>query len=163
SVFADYANRIKGEVSANYAFNQHHVLSTGIQCSQDNLERGFRGVIPDTRFDTIEHIPVTNLNATFKSRVSAIQNNLGAYVQYTLHTNLLNKTNLTIGGRYDDNSVYGSTVNPRIGLINQPNEKTTFKLLYGSAFRAPTNFELYTAGGARIANPDLEPEKIQTY
>lgn len=161
--FAFYANRIKGEISANYIFTEHHTLSAGVQYSQDNLERGFRGVIPDTRFDTIENIPVTDLLATFKPREYIIQDNIGAYLQYVLSSTLLNKTNLTIGGRYDNNSVYGTTINPRVGLINQPHEKITFKLLYGTAFRAPTNFELYTIGGIRIANPDLKPEKIQTY
>ncbi len=161
--FALYANRIKGEISANYIFTEHHTLSAGVQYSQDNLERGFRETIPDTRFDTIENIPVTNLLATFKPREYIIQDNIGAYLQYVLNTTLLNKTNLTIGGRYDNNSVYGTTINPRVGIINQPDEKITFKLLYGSAFRAPTNFELYSIGGIRIANPDLKPEKIQTY
>lgn len=161
--FAFYANRIKGEISANYIFTGHHTLSAGVQYSQDNLERGFRGTNPDTRFDTISNIPVTNLLATFKPREYIIQDNIGAYLQYVLNTTLLNKTNLTIGGRYDNNSVYGTTINPRVGIINQPLEKITFKLLYGTAFRAPTNFELYSIGGIRIANPDLKPEKIQTY
>lgn len=164
SIFAYDANRIQGEISANYIFTEHHTLSAGVLLSQENLERGFRGVIPDTRFDTIENIPVTNIYARFKPREYTIQNNMGGYLQYMLHTNILKKTNLTIGGRYDNNSIYGSTINPRIGLINQPNEKITFKLLYGTAFRAPTNFELYTAlGGVRISNPDLKPEKIKTY
>lgn len=164
SIFAYDANSVKGEISAHYIFTEQHTLSAGVQLSQDNLERGFRGVIPDTRFDTIENIPVTNIYARFKPREYTIQNNMGAYLQYMLHTHILKKTNLTIGGRYDNNSIYGTTINPRIGLINQPNEKITFKLLYGSAFRAPTNFELYTAlGGVRISNPDLKPEKIHTY
>ena len=163
SIFAFYANRVKGEISANYIITEHHTFSTGIQYSQDNLERGLRGVNPDTRFDTIQNIPVTNLRATFKPREYTIQNNIGSYLQYVLHTSILKKTNLTIGGRYDHNSVYGTTINPRIGLINQPHEKITFKLLYGSAFRAPTNFELYTSSGTRTANPDLKPERIKTY
>lgn len=164
SIFAYYANRIKGEISVNYIFTELHSISAGAKLSQDNLERGFREVIPDTRFDTIENIPVTNIYARFKPRAFTIQNNVGAYLQYVLNTNILKKTNLTLGGRYDNNSIYGTTLNPRIGIINKPHEKITFKLLYGRAFRAPTNFELYTAvGGVRISNPDLLPEKIQTY
>lgn len=159
-----YANRVKGEISATYVFTDHHSLSTGLEYSRDNLERGFREVIPDTRFDTIQNIPVTNLYATLKSRDYIIQNNIGAYLQYVLNTNILNKTDLTFGARYDHNSVYGTTINPRVGLICQPHEKITFKLLYGSAFRAPTNFELYSSlAGARISNPNLKPEKVQSY
>lgn len=163
TIFAFDANRVKGEIFVSYIFTEQHTLSAGVQYGQDNLERGFRGGITDTRFDTIQNIPVTNIYATFKKRDFTIQDNVGAYLQYALHTNILKRTDITIGGRYDNNSVYGTTLNPRIGLIIQPHEKIIFKLLYGSAFRAPTNFELYTKGVVKIANPDLKPEKIQTY
>jgi outer membrane receptor for ferrienterochelin and colicins len=161
---AYYANRTAGELSANYSLAKQHQLSAGVQVYQDNLERGFREVIDDTHFDTIGNIPVTNIHATFKPRVYSIQNNIGTYLQYIVNTSILKKTNFTFGGRYDHNSVYGSTVNPRVAIVNQPNDKLTFKLLYGSAFRAPTNFELYAASkGIRIPNLDLKPERIQTY
>jgi outer membrane receptor for ferrienterochelin and colicins len=161
---AYFANRAGAELSANYSLTECHLLSAGIQIYQDNLEKGFREVIPDARFDTIENIPFTNISATFKPRTYTIQNNIGAYLQYVLSTTLLNKTNLTLGGRYDHNSVYGKTINPRAGIINQPSDKFTFKLLFGTAFRAPTNFELYAAPtGVRKPNLDLKPEKIQTY
>jgi outer membrane receptor for ferrienterochelin and colicins len=161
---AYYANRAGSELSANYLPTEHHQFSAGIQIYQDNLERGFRETVPDKSFDTIGNIPFTNLHATFKTRTYTIQNNIGAYLQYVLNTTLLNRTNFTFGGRYDHNNVYGKTINPRIAIINRPNNKITFKLLYGTAFRAPTNFELYAAPtGVRIPNLDLKPEKIQTY
>ncbi len=161
---AYYANRVGTELSVNYSLKQHQQFSAGVQIYQDNLERGFRETITDTQFDTIENIPLTNMHATFKQRTYTIQNNLGTYLQYIVNTTLLNKTNFTFGGRYDHNSVYGKTINPRVGIINQPTDKLTFKLLYGTAFRAPTNFELYAAPtGVRIPNLDLKPEKIQTY
>jgi iron complex outermembrane receptor protein len=163
SIFAYYANRIKSEISANYIFTENHILSAGIQYSQDNLENGFREVIPDTDIDTVQNIALTNIFATFGARKYIIQNNFGSYLQYMLHTKFLRSTNLTFGTRYDYNDVYGTTVNPRIALINQVNKYMAIKLLYGNAFRAPTNFELYTAAGVRIANPDLKPEKINTY
>jgi outer membrane receptor for ferrienterochelin and colicins len=164
SPVAYYANRAGAELSANYCPTERHLLSAGIQVYQDNLEKGFREVSPDRRFDTIERIPFTNIEATFKPRTYSIQNNIGVYLQYVLSTTLLNKTNFTFGGRYDHNTVYGRTINPRAGIINQPTDKLTFKLLYGTAFRAPTNFELYAAPtGVRKPNLDLKPEKIQTY
>lgn len=162
-IFAYFANRIGGEISTNYSIAENHKLSAGVQLSQVNLERGFREINHDGQFELIENIPVADIHATFQPRKYIIQNNTGAYLQYVMQSDFLKKTNLTIGGRYDNNSIYGTTVNPRIGLINQPHEKVSFKLLYGSAFRAPTNFELYTALSTKIANPDLKPEKIQTY
>ena len=72
---------------------------------------------------------------------------------------------LNAGVRYDHYSTFGSTTNPRLALIYNPFEKTTFKLIYGSAFRSPNVYELYynDAGVAQKANSALTPEKIRTY
>jgi len=163
AIRAHYSNRIAGEILANYTLGEYQRLTGGIQFSQDNLELNYRGINPDNRVDTIDHIPVKDIYATFKPREYTIQNNTGIYVQYVLRSALLNKTNLTVGIRYDYNSVYGATINPRLGVINQPNEKIVLKFLLGSAFRAPTNFELYSTVPVRVSNPDLKPEKIRTY
>lgn len=55
---------------------------------------------------------------------------------------------ITAGVRRDTYSDFGSTINPKTGLVITPFEKTkfgtlAFKVLYGSAFRAPTFQELY--------------------
>ena len=42
--------------------------------------------------------------------------------------------------------------------------ETVLKLLYGSAFRVPNNYELYYAfPGFQAANPSLRPERIHTF
>lgn len=160
---AHYSNRIAGEISTKYILSKRHEFFTGARFSQDNLELDYRGVNLDKRIDTINYIPITHIFSTYKPRKYIIQNNIGVYGQYVLNTTFLHKTNLTIGGRYDNNSIYGVTINPRLGLINQPNKKITLKVLFGTAFRAPTNAELYNTAPIRIANPDLKPEKIKTY
>jgi iron complex outermembrane receptor protein len=59
---------------------------------------------------------------------------------------------------------FGGSTNPRVGLIYHPYEKTTFKLLYGSAYRAPEVFETTPdVGDFVIDNLDLKPEKIHSY
>jgi len=162
--FVHSSHRIAGDVSATCSISERHALYAGVHYYNDNLEKGYRGTIPDTRVDTVDNIPVSNINSTLKPREYTIQNNIGVYLQYVLNTGFLRKTNLTLGGRYDYNDVYGSTINPRLGLINQPHEKFTWKFLFGSAYRAPTNYELFPAAvGFRIPNPDLGPEKIMTY
>jgi len=69
------------------------------------------------------------------------------------------------GVRYDQYATFGSTVNPRVGLIYQPLEKTIFKFLYGRAFRAPNVYELYyeDSGISQKSNPGLQPETIQSF
>jgi iron complex outermembrane receptor protein len=55
---------------------------------------------------------------------------------------------------------FGSTVNPRVGIIVFPSEGTALKVLYGRAFRAPNPFELYYEQGPR--SMELGPERIVT-
>jgi iron complex outermembrane receptor protein len=72
---------------------------------------------------------------------------------------------VTIGVRNDVHDVFGSSINPRGGVVVGPLKKIIVKLLYGQAFRAPSYRELYTysANPSWIqGNPDLKPEMIKT-
>lgn len=70
---------------------------------------------------------------------------------------------LTAGLRYDDYSDFGSTTNPRLALVWATNEKLTTKLMYGSAFRAPSFAELYFRNNpVSLGNNTLKPELIDT-
>ncbi len=73
------------------------------------------------------------------------------------------KLSLNAGVRYDFYSIFGSTINPRVGLIYTPWQNTTFKLLYGEAFRAPNQFELhFSIPTQQIVAGELKPEKLDT-
>jgi outer membrane receptor for ferrienterochelin and colicins len=78
--------------------------------------------------------------------------------EFSIRTNLV----LSAGLRYDRYSTFGGTLNPRLALIFTPAENTAIKLLYGQAFRAPDDYELYYDGVAYEANPRLKPETIKT-
>lgn len=70
---------------------------------------------------------------------------------------------LTAGLRYDRYSDFGGTINPRLALVWSVTEDVTAKLLYGSAFRAPSFAELYLKNNpVSLGNPKLVPEKIDT-
>ncbi len=83
---------------------------------------------------------------------------LYAQDEFSVRDNLI----LTAGLRWDHYGNFGGTVNPRVGLIYNPRERTTLKLLYGSAFRAPNDYELYYSGPPYVANRLLLPERIKT-
>lgn len=68
---------------------------------------------------------------------------------------------LTAGLRYDRYQAFGQTVNPRLAGVFSLSEAHIFKALYGSAFRAPNNFERFWPTVAK--GPALRPEKIRTY
>jgi iron complex outermembrane receptor protein len=78
--------------------------------------------------------------------------------------NIKDNISLTAGIRHDHYSDFGGTTNPRAGLVWEFMKDTSLKLLYGSAFRAPSFTELYHLNNpVDIGNPDLNPEKIKTY
>lgn len=101
--------------------------------------------------------------------------NAGGYVQAQYAPGA--RWSLTVGTRSDYNSRYGYTVNPRVGLIAKPRRGTTVKLLFGTAFLAPTpyqstahygsfystdNGQTYASDYWHIGNADLQPQKKAT-
>jgi iron complex outermembrane receptor protein len=89
--------------------------------------------------------------------------NWALYVQDEIR--ILDNLILNVGLRHDYYDTFGGTTNPRLALIYQPFVATTLKFLYGTAFRAPSAYELYYSDGGVTAksNPDLKPETIETY
>lgn len=86
---------------------------------------------------------------------------LGMYVQDELR--LHEKLALTAGLRFDRYAeTFGSTFNPRMGLIYSPSPTATLKALYGQAFRAPNPFERFY-NPQQSQQPELNPETIRTY
>jgi len=70
---------------------------------------------------------------------------------------------LNAGVRHDHYNTFGGTTNPRVALISNW-DKTTVKLLYGQAFRAPNPYEQFYVTGLNFkASSNLKPEKIKTY
>lgn len=106
--------------------------------------------------------------------------NYGSFIQ--LQTNLRSNLKLTLGCRYDYNSRYGSTIDPRVAIVYSPFKKMNVKLLYGQASLSPSPFRAYqyfgsfyavtdslgevtglASGFLHLPNPDLKPEHLSTY
>ncbi|MEO7494401.1 MAG: TonB-dependent receptor, partial [Massilia sp.] len=72
---------------------------------------------------------------------------------------------LDLGLRADHSSGLATVASPRAALIGQLGAATTFKAIYGKAFRAPNSYEKYYSypgAGGQLANPDLAKEEIVT-
>ena len=72
---------------------------------------------------------------------------------------------LTGGVRYDRHSVYGSQVTGRVGMTSHLSQSLVAKLLYGSAFKAPSPYLLYATPlrpGDVIGNDALRPQRVRT-
>ncbi len=100
------------------------------------------------------NLDTSNDNNDYNTRAAYLQG------EYALSTSLR-----VLGGvRYDRYSTFGEQLSPRAALLYSPNLSTTFKFLYGEAFRAPNDYERnYADGFAMTGNSDLKPETIRTW
>jgi len=85
----------------------------------------------------------------------------GLYLENDIDVN--DGINLTLGTRYDQNSLFGGVFNPRMGIVLLPTHPLYVKFLYGRAYQAPTPWEKYSHVQTRVPNPDLTPERVQTF
>lgn len=72
---------------------------------------------------------------------------------------------LTGGARYDRHSHYGDQVSGRVGAVSRWSAAVVSKLLFGSAFKAPSPYLLYASPlrvGDVVGNADLEPQLVRT-
>lgn len=97
-------------------------------------------------------------------KATATLSNVGAYVSanWKAWEPLLK---LTSGVRFDQHSTYGSQLNGRLGATSQWTSFFTTKLLYGSAFKAPSPYLLYAsplAPGDVIGDRNLRPQHVDT-
>jgi len=104
--------------------------------------------------------------------------NTGAFLR--VQTKEIGNATISAGLRYDNNTSYGETWNPRAGLVWRPggSENTVVKVLYGEAYLAPSPFYTHKHFGAFVSSPtapsgyhsyffhvpsgDLDPEKIRS-
>lgn len=141
------SNRVGTELQASKLLGGSHLLIAGAGFSYSS-----------TSFTNYDQDPFSSY---LDVRNNAV--NWSAFLQdeYSILPELL----LNAGLRLDHYEQFGGEVNPRLALIYTPLTQSTIKLIYGEAFRAPNNYELYyTAAGLGLkANPNLKPETIRTY
>ncbi len=120
------------------------------------------GVSPFTgqEISPTELLDVTDTIAAYMPEVS--RNDWYGFIQDTWAIN--QQWELTAGMRYDNYSDFGSTTNPRLGLVWETTPNLITKLLYGQAFRAPAFQELHNQNNpVSRGNPNLDPETIETW
>ena len=72
--------------------------------------------------------------------------------------------NAYLGLRFDDSKNHTRFFSPRAALIYQPSEKSSYKFLFGRAFRNPSAYEMYYGNGIfQTGNPALNPERADTF
>ena len=124
------------ELQLNKKLWQKHMISVGVEYRDD-----FR------QDETI-------IGSTYNVRDSRQSYGVFAEGDFALRDDL----HFNGGVRYDQYGDFDPSVSPRLGLIYNPFEKSTFKALYGTAFRAP-NFQEISDSAGQLTTP----ETIESY
>ncbi|MGZ4960362.1 MAG: TonB-dependent receptor plug domain-containing protein [Methylomonas sp.] len=155
-------------ISQSFAYTgfQQHQIRSGIGFNYDSLfkarvSQNF-GIDPTTGtpIPFLPGIPVIDVSGTSSTFIPEVDRKV-AYLFLQDQWNFANDWTLTAGARYDRYSDFGNTFNPRAALIWEARYDLTAKLMYGSAFRAPSFQELYIINNpAQLGNPSLKPETM---
>lgn len=143
---APYAKSLSlnSEVSWRQTFADVQSISVGVEY-QENLRQDYGvdlptlgGSLPPVREDSRYISPFVQLDWEFTPILRA-----------------------SAGARYDYYNTGDERLTPRFGLIVDPTQTTTLKLLYGEAFRVPNVAERFP--GTFPPNPDLNPETNRSF
>lgn len=153
------------QLDNNWLLDKGNALQFGLEYRhqvllQANVQNNFdlgdlaQGNFPIRYYDDNSHY--TSLSV-LKSR-----DVFGVYSQY--QSELFESIQITAGVRLDTFQSIGSHVSPRLGLVYPLSKEHSFKLLYGEAFRAPSNNELNSTNNLTVlGNPNLKPEVVSTW
>jgi len=149
----------------DWKINEKSSLQFGVELRQINAPESFAKNNFDLGDLANGNFPVRyygSLVPTTPIQAKSDRNIIGFYTQY--QQQLFDSTYLTLGLRYDDFSDIGSQLSPRLGLVQELNKNHSIKLLYGQAFRAPSESELNLLNNPVIlGNPDLKPETVRSW
>ena len=160
--FKDYTES-RAQLHNDWEINDNSRLQFGVELRSIDAPESFA----ENNFDLSDLanniLPIRyygDFNQMTSVQAASSRDILGLYTQY-LHK-LFDATYLTLGLRYDDFSDIDSQLSPRLGLVHELNDHQSLKLLYGEAFRAPSESELNLLNNPFvIGNPDLKPETVE--
>ncbi|HUJ28838.1 MAG TPA: TonB-dependent receptor [Myxococcales bacterium] len=66
------------------------------------------------------------------------------------------------GARFDSDSRGGENLSPRAAVVADLWKDATAKVIYSTGYRVPTVYEAYSDGEGQVANPALQPERVQS-
>src|SRR4051812_3356422 len=93
---------------------------------------------------------------TFPDSIQVQRRNTGYFAQGVIAAG---RAALTIGGRLDDNSQFGTHATYRAGIVYRLLEGTRVRVTAGTGFKEPSFFENFAHGFGAEGNPFLDPER----
>ncbi len=141
----DDVRRATTSVLLNWRGRDHMSVTGGLEY-EDERQRG-RSEFSSASF------------GLFPDSINVQRNNTGYFTEGLL---TVGRTAVTIGGRLDGNSAFGTHATYRAGFVYRVHESLRLRLSIGTGFKEPTFFENF-ARGFVTGNPDLNPERSRSW
>ncbi|MGO8765024.1 MAG: TonB-dependent receptor plug domain-containing protein [Limisphaerales bacterium] len=137
-----------GEVQLNKTIWDRHIITVGAEYRDDFQQDANSSQLEPT---------YTNYPSVHDQR-----ENVGVFAQgdFLIVTNLHLETGVRFDQSFDDQDHFSPSWSPRAALVYQALPQSTFKFIYGTAFRDPSFYELSEISTANIKP---EPEDITSY
>jgi vitamin B12 transporter len=151
---ASDANAVRQGIDARMTLTPSSVWSlvTGVEYRGDHETRK-------------EGYAVSNFGFGEDSSVSAPtthrRSDAGVYLQTLLQPS--SAWAVSAGLRLDDDIAFGQFLSSRVGLVRHLGENTRFRGSYGTGFKTPTLEETYGNTAFSVGNPDLTPERSESW
>jgi outer membrane receptor protein involved in Fe transport len=140
-----YGDAFGTELRVNWSPGVRQVVTGGIEARwhprrlQQNWDDGLSAFYTDKNVDGREN---------------------AAYLQDEIR--LVRGLRITAGARIDDDSRFDPVFSPRLDAAWQQSLRTSWRLLAGTAYRAPSVYETDYAHGTQIGNMALLPERVRS-
>jgi len=135
---------------------------------EDAITQNLNTIINHVNIDSFRYRPQRESAFWANPTTTLLKEDLRRDIMYGYVQDLISineDTDLVLGARVDNYSDFGTQFSKRAGLVYRANNEMIFKLLYGSAFRAPTLIEACQNGhiNFRAGDAGVKPEETDTY
>ena len=132
----------------------------------------YANIIPAYANDHVLGVPskyIGSMKQTIQDSLTINEQKMGTFSQ--MRFNFSPKINFTAGFRYDISKQFDESLNPRLALIYKPTNHLFAKLIFASAFQAPSFFSVYEQFGnvnvVMLPNTKqdfhLDNQRVQTF
>ncbi|ATC94891.1 iron complex outermembrane recepter protein [Pseudoalteromonas tunicata] len=150
----------KAAINVSYQASDNHLVSFGSAYEKAHISDVYTATTHDlfTLEPYQQSIKLVG-DQSFSDRKS--RKIVSLYLQDQIQ--LTTEWEVTAGIRYDYYNDFGHAISPRIAAVWKPEEKSSLKLMYGTAFRAPNFLELYDRNNyVDFGNVNLNAEEVET-
>jgi iron complex outermembrane receptor protein len=150
--------KFNGELT--HQFSEKQLLTLGAAYEQAEIDNVYTNTTHN--LTTLEPYP-SSIRLTGENSFNVLKKRNIASLFIQDQIKLSTDWEITAGLRFDDYDDFGQTLNPRLAFVWKPNQTSSLKFLYGSAFRAPNFLELYDKNNyVDFGNVNLLPEEVKT-